>query len=91
MPEQKKKKYSKNENAESFLPQDGDVTGNDDITRINKRSCDMIWTKIYHQGPCSVPRCAKKKVIWPSDSPLADYDKSHKTTVDKYYAQRTIL
>ena len=29
--------------------------------------------------------------IWPSDSPLADYDKSRKTTMDKYYPQRTIL
>ena len=32
-----------------------------------------------------------EKLIWPSDSPLADYDKSRKTTMDKYYPQRTIL
>ena len=32
-----------------------------------------------------------QKVIWPSDSPLANYDKSRKTNIDKYYPQRTIL
>ena len=26
-----------------------------------------------------------EKVIWPSDSSLADYDKIRKTTIDKYY------
>ena len=32
-----------------------------------------------------------RKIIWPSDSPLTDYYKSRKTTMDKYYPQRTIL
>ena len=32
-----------------------------------------------------------RKVIWPSNSPLANYDNSRKTIIDKYYPQTTIL
>ena len=36
--------------------------------------------------------CGKlRKVIWPSNSPLANYDNSRKTIIDKYYPQTTIL
>ena len=55
-------------------------------------------TILWHLKVFLVPRDMVKsifdplrKVIWPSDSPLADYDKSRKTIMDKYYPQRTIL